>query len=321
VAGRADGREGDHLGGWERAAGDAPGAGGAGRPNRDGGPGPRQRRPGRAARRVLLGGGFLLALSVLLALNWSSAFGAVGHPSRGLAPTLREALAALRGPVRIGLQVGHLRETAMPRELAKLRTATGAEVNGVEEVDVNLAIVRALARRLESDGFRVDILGATVPPGYRATLLLAVHADASSDPRREGYKSAHYLPLRNARDPLLKLDIDRAVLSETALGDDDANVSIDMLKYYAFNSLHFRHSVARATPALIVEMGYLTNRHDRALLERPGPLAAALADGIVSYLHDVQRIPPGPPRPAGAPVQAGAPAHARGAAGTRSAAP
>ncbi|HKI59183.1 MAG TPA: N-acetylmuramoyl-L-alanine amidase [Trueperaceae bacterium] len=312
------GRDDVHEGGLLGGAGGRPRAHGAGAAGDAGAaaaqpgaaraaPVPRRASTPASARRVWLAGGFLLALGVLLALNWSSAFGAVGDPARGLAPDLRQALNGVRGPVRIGLQVGHLNETAMPNELAKLRTSTGAEVGGLNEVDVNLAIVRALAVRLRTLGFEVDELGATVPAGYRATLVLAVHADASPDAQREGYKSAHYLPLRNARDPLLKLDVDRAVLGTTPLGDDDANVSIDMLEYYAFNARRFRHAVARGTPALIVEMGYLTNRRDRALLRSPAPLANALADGVVQYLHDVQRIPPGPPAPAGEPARAGAP--------------
>jgi len=232
-----------------------------------------------------------VALVALLGLNWSAAVAGHGAPSDLLISNLKVAFDTLRGPPRIGLQVGHLDAADMPKELAKLRTSTGATADGLEEVNVNHAIVRALAARLRQDGFKVDVFDATVPVRYRADLVLAVHADASPDPSREGYKSAHFLPVRNGRDPLLKLDIDRAVLTETHLGDDDRNVSLDMLKYYAFNARRFRHALARGTPALIVEMGYLTNAHDRVFLEHPARAAQALADGVVSYLHDVGRIP------------------------------
>lgn len=240
-----------------------------------------------------------MALLALVGLNWSAAVaGGAGTPGP-LVTSLRDAVNALRGPPRIGLQVGHLDAAAMPAELAKLRTSTGAEADGLEEVQVNHAIVRALAGRLRRDGFHVDVFDATVPVHYRADLFLAVHADASADPAREGYKSAHFLPLRNARDPLLKLDVDRAVLLESPLGDDDRNVSLDMLKYYAFNARRFHHALARRTPGLIVEMGYLTSARDRSYLERPALAAHALADGVVAYLHDVGRLPPGAPRPGG----------------------
>ncbi len=274
------------------------------------------RRGSKATRRAWLFGAFALALLTLLGLNWSAAVTGRGAPSAGWVTSLRGAVNALRGAPRIGLQVGHLDAAAMPAELAKLRTSTGATADGVEEVDVNHAVVRALAARLRGDGFKVDVFDATVPPRYRADLLLAVHADASADPAREGYKSAHFLPLRNGRDPLLKLAIDRAMLSRTPLGDDDRNVSLDMLKYYAFNARRFRHALARSTPALIVELGYLTNPGDRAYLAQPQRVAAVLADGVVNYLHDVGRIP------ADAPVRATVPGPGRaGPAGRASGEP
>ncbi len=265
-----------------------------------GGPTPRpQREPatGRRRRRRWLVAAFATALLALVGLDWSVAVPRGTGTAGPLVTSLRDAVNGLRGPPRIGLQVGHLDAAAMPAELATLRTSTGAQADGLEEVQVNHAIVRALAARLRRDGFRVDVFDATVPIHYRADLFLAVHADANANPGREGYKSAHFLPLRNGRDPLLKLDIDRAVLEESPLGDDDRNVSLDMLKYYAFNARRFRHALARSTPGLIVEMGYLTSARDRAYLERPALAARALADGVVTYLHAVGRIPPGSPGP------------------------
>ena len=299
MLGRDPIQEGPLLGGPRRARTGAPatppGLGPAAEPWPPAADGPRAPRPpGR--RRRWLGGAFVIALLALLGLNWSAAVTGRGAPTAGWASSLKGAVNALRGPPRIGLQVGHLDAAAMPAELSKLRTSTGATAGGLEEVDVNHAVVRALAARLRHDGFEVDVFDATVPPRYRADLVLAVHADASPDPHREGYKSAHYLPLRNRRDPLLKLAIDRAMLAGTPLGDDDRNVSLDMLKYYAFNARRFRHALARGTPALIVELGYLSNARDRAYLERPQRAAQALADGVVSYLHDVGRIPADAPK-------------------------
>lgn len=263
------------------------GIGAAPRTSRAGGA-PRLRR-----RRRWLVGAVVAGVALLLGMNVAAALPSDGAAERGMASSLQGVLARLRGPVRVGLQVGHLDAAAQPDELASLRASTGAHAAGVDEVDVNRAVVDALARRLEAHGFAVDVLPASVPAGYRADLVLAIHADANADPAREGYKSAHFTPARNAREPLLKLDIDRAVLLESGLGDDDRNVSGNMLRYYAFNRPRFRHSVARRTPALLVEMGYLSNARDRRLLLQPERLAGILERGVVSYLRDVGRIPRG----------------------------
>lgn len=266
---------------------------------------------GNALRRRVLGGALLVAATVLVLLNtvglaarWASpklALGAgsvlnavetlvAGNEVRVLRPALVRSLAnRLAGPVRVGLQVGHLDAALQPDELDSLRYSTGGHANGIDEVDVNQAVVDALAARLASHGFQVDILPATVPPGYSADLVLSVHADSSLDEHRSGYKSAHLLPARNAREAILKVAVDRAMLAATRMRDDDRNVSGNMLHYYAFNNGRFQHSVAARTPALLVELGYLSNTGDLTLLTQPDLLAEALEAGVLRYLSDIYR--------------------------------
>jgi len=60
-----------------------------------------------------------------------------------------------------------------------------------------------------------------------------------------------------------------------------------MRGYYAFNYRRYEHAIARITPAVIVEMGFLTNPDDRALLTGHADLlAAGLANGIIRYLNE-----------------------------------
>lgn len=249
---------------------------------------------------------FLLLNGTVMALRWGGApasplFARVVTFAEGALPAraevrvvrpawLRGLANRLAGPPRVGLQVGHLHAADQPDELAGLRFSTGAHAAGLNEVEVNLAVAEALADRLRARGLLVDLLPATVPPGYRADLFLSIHADSSPDPTRSGYKSAHYRPARNAREALLKVAVDRAYLSATGLPDDDRNVSGNMLEYYAFNVRRFHHAVARSTPALIVELGYLSHHRDRALLQRPDELAAALERGVMTYLRDIGRL-------------------------------
>ncbi|HET8984805.1 MAG TPA: N-acetylmuramoyl-L-alanine amidase [Trueperaceae bacterium] len=203
---------------------------------------------------------------------------------------LRRAANAIKGPVRIGLQVGHLGAADQPDELATLRTSTGGHWDGVDEVTINLAVVEALAERLTVLGFEVDVLNATIPVAYRADALISVHADANPDTQRRGYKSAHTRPARNALEPLLKLAIDRSVFLATELPDDDRNVSGNMLQYYAFNHRRFTHSAAARTPALLVELGYLSNEQDMKLLRDPSLFADAIARGLVAFLDEIGRL-------------------------------
>ena len=200
--------------------------------------------------------------------------------------------AALLGPPRVAIQVGHLDAHEQPDELAALRASTGAQLGDLREVDVNQAIADALAERLRDAGVQVEILPARVPARYRADVLLSVHADASPDPQRSGYKSAHALPARNGREPLLKAAVDAAYLSASDLPDDDANVTGAMLDYYAFAARRVRHAAHPATAALIVEVGYLSHRGDRAWLQDPSRPAAALADGVIRSLAGVDRWHP-----------------------------
>lgn len=267
----------------------------------------------RRRRRRVLGLTCLAALAVLFALNGALALrdavtvgGAASAPVRGGSGGvlgllsddvrvmrfgfMRRAVNALKGPVRIGLQVGHLDAGEQPDELAALRTSTGGHWDGTDEVTVNLAVVEALAERLTELGFEVDVLTATVPVRYTADALISVHADANPDTTRRGYKSAHTRPARNALEPLLKLAIDRRVFLATEQPDDDRNVSGNMLQYYAFNHQRFRHAAAPRTPGLLVELGYLSNDADMTLMRDPDLYADAIARGLVDYLQEIGRL-------------------------------
>ncbi len=168
---------------------------------------------------------------------------------------------------------------------AVLREQRGGVGGGVAEVNVTLPVVRELTNLLAARGVTVDVLPATVPPGYRADLFLAVHCDVNNDPAMRGYKLA-----RSWNSPVAALDdqfiatMGARYAAATGLPRDPL-ITRAMSGYYAFNGEDYRHAIAAGTPAAIVELGFLTNVEDRQLLvSRPDLVAAALADGILRFL-------------------------------------
>lgn len=203
----------------------------------------------------------------------------------------RGVLTLALGPPRVGVQIGHDGVAAHPDELGHLRGNTGGYADGLSELAVNRSVARALQIRLEAHGIAVDTLRATPPADYYADLTLSLHADSVLDPDRQGYKSAHFNPPRSPLEPTLKTIIDHSYLSATGVHDDSANTTGAMHGYYAFNFRSYEHTIHPATPALLVELGYLSSPADAALLRQPGRVADALTVGVVDFLRRRNRIP------------------------------
>lgn len=192
--------------------------------------------------------------------------------------------------IKVALQIGHLNVANHPKELANLRLNTGGLARGVAEIDVNKAVANIVKKQLEYYGITVELLPATVPPDYKADLFVSIHADSSIDIRRRGYKSAYAVPERNTADKLLKSLIDESFFNASGLPDDHKNVSSNMTEYYAFNKTKFIHSIASETPALIVEMGYLSHEEDIIFLKDTKRPATALTEGILKFLDATGEI-------------------------------
>ena len=191
-------------------------------------------------------------------------------------------------PLRVGLHVGHWRTSELPDELARLRTSTGAYVNGLAEVDLNLAIARRVEQLLINQGVIVDVLPATVPPSYDADAFVAIHADGVDGASKRGYKLATPWRTSQASRELLEA-LDVAYGRATGLPKDDT-ITVNMRGYYAFNYRRHVHAIARTTPAVILEMGFLTSAADRAIMYgKADRVAAGISNGIMRYLQ--QRDP------------------------------
>ncbi len=187
---------------------------------------------------------------------------------------------------RVGLQVGHWQAADLPAEMASLRTETGASAGGYQEVDLNLQIARQVAALLTARGITVDLLPATIPPGYTADAFAAIHCDYNNESAMSGFKLARYGDSASpARDDAL-LNAIASVYGATTGQPTDPHITRDMIYYYAFNSGSFAHAIAPQTPGVIIELGFLTNASDRALLVGAQPtVATGLAQGIIGYLE------------------------------------
>jgi N-acetylmuramoyl-L-alanine amidase len=185
---------------------------------------------------------------------------------------------------RVGLQVGHWLSSELPDELSRLRGSTGAYFAGRSEMSLNLDIATRVEKLLVARGIAVDVLPATVPPGYDADAFVAIHADGSAGAKARGFKLA--TPWRTSTASALLSDAIEAAYGDATALPRDGSITINMRGYYAFNYRRHTHAIARTTPAVILEMGYITSAADRRVLYgRADAVAAGIANGIIRYLN------------------------------------
>ncbi|HEX8968641.1 MAG TPA: N-acetylmuramoyl-L-alanine amidase, partial [Chloroflexota bacterium] len=172
----------------------------------------------------------------------------------------------------------------VPPELGRLQG--GAVGGGMQEWQVNLDIAERTAGLLQASGIQVDVLPATVPPGYQANAFIAMHADGDPAGLGHGFKVARpgFSSIPDVDDRLVDT-INQVYGADTELPRDDDHISLRMRYYYAFNSRRYCHAVAPGVPQAIIEMAYLTSAADRQyLIGDPELLARGLSDSIQAFL-------------------------------------
>jgi N-acetylmuramoyl-L-alanine amidase len=202
-------------------------------------------------------------------------------------------LARPEGPLVVALQAGHWLASEAPDELANLR-GNGATAAGYEEWAVNLAVAQRAAQMLEERGVRTLVLPTTVPPDFFADAFVALHADEHPDEAVSGYKLAAPRRDRSGHAAELLAAVDAAYAGATGLTRDH-HVTENMRGYYAFNHLRYEHALHPLTPAIILELGYLSNPTDRELMaHEPEAAARGVADGVMEFLARQGATPGGP---------------------------
>ena len=133
-----------------------------------------------------------------------------------------------------------------------------------------------------------DLLPATIPPGYDADAFVAIHADGASGGGSRGFKLA--TPWRTSTASQHLADTLTAEYAKLTKLPQDSAITINMRGYYAFNYRRHTHAIAKTTPAVIIETGFLTSAADRAMIVgHPDTVANGIANGIIRYLNEHDR--------------------------------
>ena len=197
----------------------------------------------------------------------------------------------------VGIQAGHYQIDQLPDELSNLQYDFGASSGGVNEVDVNLDVAQRVISLLKNAGITATLLPATVPIDYCANAFVAIHADGNDDPTVYGYKVAPSSWDTDGKAERLSDNIiqDYATATSMAL---NPTITDNMTQYYAFNYTKFQHAIDPLTPGALIEVGFITNPTDRAVMTQSAQeVAQGIANGIIDYLNG--KVAPTPvPTPA-----------------------
>jgi len=221
----------------------------------------------------------------------------VEHTGRSTLRTLALILGLLLGAVLLGLLL--LGTADLPPVITGLRGAdTGDKLigiiaghwqsdsgavcpDGLEEVDLNLAIARRVARLLRNSGYVVEVLPEYAPKlnGYEAAVLVSIHND-SCIYGVSGYKIARMThSIVPEREDHLVNCLSDSYHQATGLEPHLNSITDDMREYHALRR------IAPSTPGAIIECGFMGQ--DRHLLtQEQDRIATGIANGILAFLEE-----------------------------------
>ncbi len=156
---------------------------------------------------------------------------------------------------------------------------------GIYEKNINLRVAAKVARRLEASGTGVVMTRwqdtfleleerAAVANDRDADLFISIHADSSPSPDLQGFTL--YVARGASRDAYRAARALSRTLSRTV--SDTRGI----------READYRVLVQTHCPAVLIELGYLSNAHEASRLrddDYQDRLAQAIVDGILSYLR------------------------------------
>jgi N-acetylmuramoyl-L-alanine amidase len=204
-------------------------------------------------------------------------------PAPTLAPTLTPTPTPTPGPriPRIGIVAGHwwLDETGK-QSLDVGAVCDEGTPNELTEMEINLDVAQRVFHELNKAGYDVDLLQEWDErlAGYRADVLISVHADACLYPEASGFKVARVADSQvpEIEDRLVACFVERYG-SRTGLVFHEGSITEDMARYHTF------YEIDPSTPGAIIEVGFMLT--DRWLLtQRQDLVAQGIIDGILCFL-------------------------------------
>jgi N-acetylmuramoyl-L-alanine amidase len=136
---------------------------------------------------------------------------------------------------------------------------------------------------LEELGYEVDVLPAVVPPGYRAHLFIAIHADGSEDPAASGFRVAAPRSDATGRAGGV-VDLLGSTYARATGIRNLGTTTRRMRNYYAFNFRRYEHALHPMTIGVILETGFLTSARDRdVILDAPDRAARGIVEAVRAF--------------------------------------
>jgi N-acetylmuramoyl-L-alanine amidase len=191
------------------------------------------------------------------------------HPAAGAEPTVRS-----RSSCCVVIDPGH-----------GGKDPGATSVLGFYEKHINLAVATKVARILSKKGIKVKMTrtGDTYPELEQraaianrlgADIFVSIHSDSFPKSSRTGYTM--YVARQASK------------ASHRAAGNIARHMSRTGLNSHGTQTADFKVLTGTRGPAVLVEMGYLTNRTEAAKLKDPyfqNRLAQAIANGILDYFN------------------------------------
>lgn len=153
--------------------------------------------------------------------------------------------------------------------------------DGLTEAEVNMAIARIVVEMLRQQGYQVDLLEEFDARlrGYRADVLVSIHADSCDVPGASGFKVARvtHSAIPEAEDRLVEC-LYREYEAATGLPRHPNSITDNMTSYHAF------YEIDSYTPGAIIETGFLLEDY-AYIVRRPRMVARGIVNGILCFLQ------------------------------------